>query len=414
MSETTVMQDKGHNRRVKDRLARHDPNSAFLHVGERVYTFGETLDRVEARQVDGLETLRPSPDFESVVDLIAVMSSGTAVLSQRDTPDIVVFDDAASVVFTSGSSGSPKGALLSRANWEAAAEASAAHLGHGPEDTWLLAMPLSHVAGLSIIVRSAFTGGSVRMLPGFDAVSYAAALHTVTMASVVPTMLQKVLEADGGPYRGLKAVLVGGGPIPRGLLEQAAVAGLPVLPTYGMTETCGQVATLSPGSPLDYKADPLPGVEFRIGERGRIELRGPMVSPGYVGGKSRSPGDWFVTDDAGTIDADGAIRVLGRLDEMIITGGENVAPIAVENVLRSFDGIDDVVVVGLESSDWGMEVCCLYSGSISVDELNKMVRKSLPVHERPRRVLKVDLIPLTGPGKPDRVQARELLRGFSR
>lgn len=407
------MQDKGHNRCVKDWMARHDPDSAFLYVGERVYTFGETLDRVEARHVDGLEILAPSLDVESVVDLIAVMSSGTAVVSRRNVPNVEVSDEVSCVLFTSGSSGPPKGVQLSGDNWKAAAEASAAHLGHGPEDTWLLAVPLNHVAGISIIVRSAFTGGSVRMLPGFDAASFAASLRDVTMASVVPTMLQKVLEADPGPYRGLRAVLVGGGPIPRGLLEQAVAAGLPVLPTYGMTETCGQVATLSPGSELDYKAHPLPGVEFRLGERGRIEVRGPMVSPGYAAGPRRSPGDWFETDDAGAIDIDGAIRVSGRLDDVIITGGENVSAAAVEDALQSFDGVDDAVVVGLESSDWGMEVGCLFTGTMSVDEVIRSAGDSLAVHERPRRLLKVDQIPLTGLGGPDRTVARDLLEGSS-
>ena len=226
------------------------------------------------------------------------------------------------------------------ANLEAAARASLRHLGHGPQDRWLLCLPLHHVAGLSILVRSAFAGGSVELQEGFSPKAAATAMRGgVTMVSMVPTMLLRTLDHDPGPYRDLRAVVLGGGPIPDGLLERAAAAGIPALPSYGMTETFGQVATLRPGSLPERRAHPLPGIEMRIEPDGRIALAGAQVSPGYAGEPDRSD-RWFVTNDRGEIDREGAVRVLGRSDAVIVSGGENVNPQVIET--RS-SGAGDVV-----------------------------------------------------------------------
>ncbi|MGH8870875.1 MAG: AMP-binding protein [Acidimicrobiia bacterium] len=391
-----------------DWLKRHDADRVFIETPEERWTFGETVTAIEERPVDGTEVVRPWPYFSSVVDVLALMSKGSAVIVAEDAPELGSIDTrgAASVVFTSGSSGGPKGARLTRENWEAAAVASAKHLGHGPDDTWLLAMPLHHVAGLSVVIRSAYSGGSVRMLPGFDPVSFANELHSgVTMASVVSTMLTRLLESDPGPYAGLRAVLVGGGPIAGGLLERAAAAGLPVLPTYGMTETCGQVATLKPGSPLENKAHPLPGVELRIEPEGTIALRGPMVSPGHVDEPDRGRGDWLLTGDLGWLDEEGALRVTGRADMMILSGGENIDPGVVEAALGRVPGVDAVLVVGVPSEVWGMEVACLYVGDASPTRIESYLRDRLPGLMIPKRWLRVEALPVTPMGKPDRAGA---------
>ncbi len=388
-----------------DWLRAHDPGRVFIETPEARMTFGEAVAAIEQRRVVGTEVLRPWPYLSSVVDLLAVMSKGSAVIVADETSDLGLIDPggAASVIFTSGSSGGPKGVRLSRENWGVAVEASEEHLAHGPEDTWLLAMPLHHVGGLSIVLRSAHAGGIVRMLPGFDPAVFAAELKRgTTMASVVPTMLARVLDADPGPYHDVRAVLVGGGPIPDEILERGAAAGLPVLPTYGMTETAGQVATLRPGSPVENKAHPLPGVELRIEPDGRIAIRGKMVSPGYVGQPDRGPEEWLVTGDLGEIDPDGALRVIGRADMVIVTGGENVDPEMLEAAVARVPGVEAAVVVGIPSRTWGMEVVCLYAGDAVPMFVESRLRATLPGFMIPKRWLRVESIPLTSIGKPDR------------
>lgn len=386
-------------------MRRADLARPFLHAGDQTWSYGEAVAEVEARGATAPRLIRPSLTPGSVFDLIAAVSGGGATVVGPE-PEVDEPGDSALVVFTSGTSGRPKGVRLTLGNLEAAAAASSQHLGHDADDVWLLAMPLNHVGGISIVVRQAYTGGSITMLPGFDAVSFAGAMRgRVTMVSVVPTMLTRLLEE--GPFHGLRAVLVGGGPIPEGLLERAAAAGMPVLPTYGMTETFGQVATLRPESPLRRKAHLLPRMEARVDEAGRIALRGPQVSPGYLGEPDR--GDpWFVTNDIGEMDDEGALRIHGRADTMIITGGENVSPERVEAVIGEHPGIDDVVVFGVPDTEWGARVEAFYVGDLSPAELVEHVAARLPGHMVPKRFIRVQEIPRTSIGKPDRAVAAEL------
>lgn len=387
-------------------LRRNDPEQVFLRGPEGTWTYREALAEVEERLNPAprlsIVTLRP----ESVFELIAGISSGgITVVGPKPEATRPFASDL--VVFTSGTTGAPKGVRLTEINLTAAAAASVEHLGHGAEDDWLLAMPLHHVGGISIVVRQAYTGGSITMLPEFDAATFARAMkRQVTMVSVVPTMLARLVEF--GPFSGLRAVLVGGGPIPSGLLESAAEAGLPVLPTYGMTETFGQVATLRPGAPLAYKTHPLPGVEFRTDRGGRIAVKGPQVSSGYAGESDR-PDPWFITNDLGEIDAEGALRVLGRTDTVIVTGGENVNPERVESVLRAHEEVNEAVVVGVPDAEWGERVVCVFTGTADVEELRVWVADRLPPFMVPKRFVPVDSIPRTALGKPDRSAVGALL-----
>jgi O-succinylbenzoic acid--CoA ligase len=359
-----------------------------------------------------MELLRPRLDVGSVVDLLAVVSTGCAVVIGPDVevPRGVDPQGAATVVFTSGTTGAAKGVRLTRANWEAAASASQQHLGNDSNDVWLLAMALHRVGGIAIVLRSAFAGGTVRMLSRFDPAEFVAALRSgVTFASVVPTMLKRILDINPGPYRGVRGVLVGGGPIPAGLLERASDAGLRVLPTYGMTETCGQIATLRPGSPVERKAHPLPGVELRIERDHRIAVRGRMVSSGYLGEPDREPGSWFVTGDLGELDPDGALRVLGRADHLIVSGGENIDPEVIEAYLNQIAGVEAALVVGVASAEWGTEVACVYVGGLEQAVVEARLRERLTGRLIPKRWLRVDTLPMTDLGKPDRDQAIRLL-----
>lgn len=410
MSETTNREDKGQNRAVIDWLSRTDAERPFLITSEGAYSYGLTASEVRSRLSSEPKVLRPRLDPGSVFDILAGIAGGGAIVADPhlDVADAGGVGEAALVVYTSGSSGPPKGVRLTTSNLEAAARSSVEHLGHGENDTWLLAMPLTHVGGLSILVRSAYAGGSVRMLEGFDVAEVSRSMKTdVTMVSVVPTMLSRLLEHDPGPYRGLRAVLVGGGPIPEGLLQRAADAGLPVLPTYGMTETFGQIATLRPDARLDRSAHPVPGAEVRIMADGRIAVRGAQVSPGYLGEPDRVS-DWLETSDLGEIDAKGALRVLGRSDTLIVTGGENVDPGAVEAEVTAAPGVRESMVVGVPHEEWGTAVACLYVGDADTEEVASWARRRLPGHMVPKMWKRVEEIPRTPLGKPDRSAAAQL------
>lgn len=336
----------------------------------------------------------PGP-VERVDDLDGPPDEGVGVDPGRDH----------SIVFTSGSGGRPKGVRLTWSNLEAAAAASASHLRHGEDDRWLAVLPLSHVGGLSILLRSARQRAAVILEPSFSAERSAGFLRDgeASLASLVPAMLRRILDTDPGPYRGVRAVLLGGGPTPRGLPEEAADAGLPVLPTYGMTETAAQIATaplddgLHPGSRLR----PLPGVELRVGPDGRIRVRGAMVSPGEVDGPERRSEEWYVTGDIGELD-DGGLVVHGRADDVIVSGGENVHPTEVEAVLSSHPGVDAVVVVGVPDPRWGEAVCAVWEGPAGPGDLERLARLRLAGYKIPRRWLRVERLPRAGIDKPDR------------
>lgn len=384
-------------------LHRVDPDRVFLRAGEETVSYGQALAEIESRSSTAPRLIQPSLAPESIFEVLAGIAGGGATVVGPQ-PETTEADDTDLVVFTSGTTGRPKGVRFSMLNLTAAASSSAEHLGHGPDDDWLLAMPLHHVSGLSIVVRQAYAGGSMTILPGFEATGFARAMKSgVTMVSVVPTMLRRLL--DHGPFSGLRAVLVGGGPIPVGLLEEAAERGLPVLPTYGMTETFGQVATLRPDAPLEYKVHPLPDVDIRTGPDARIAVKGPQVSPGYLGRPDR-PDPWFVTNDLGEIEDDGAIRILGRADTLIVTGGENVSPERIEAVVRAHPDVDEAVVVGVEDPEWGQALVCVYEGADA--DLSEWVSERVPGFMVPKRWVRVGAIPRTSIGKPDREAAAAL------
>ena len=406
-----MTEDKGQNHLVNDWLVNGDQNDTFLITPEGTVTYRRVFDVIDVSVTGRTTVLFPEPDIGSVLAIFAAISDGPLILKPRQGwIDTGIPESVMTLLFTSGTTGNPKAVPLTAANWEAAVGASADHLDHTAGDEWLSAMPLHHVGGLSVLFRAAYVGGRVRMLPRFDAAEFADALSDgVTFASVVPTMLRRILELDDRSYGGLKAVLIGGGPIPPGLLEEAWGRGIPALPTYGMTETCAQVATLRPGSRLAYRVDPLPAVEVRVEPDGRIALRGPQVFAGYLGEERRDPDHWFVTADLGRLHDDGSLQVLGRADEVIVTGGENVDPAAVEAVLFQMDGVEAVMVVGTPSEEWGNEVVCLYTGTVTEAELDRWAKDRLEPPQVPKKWTKVEQIPTTSLDKPDRTAGRALL-----
>ncbi len=325
------------------------------------------------------------------------------------------------VVFTSGSEGASRPVVLTGANVAAAAAGSQSRLGNGAADRWLCVLPLHHVGGLSILWRSARESGAVVLERSFDEDRMAALLSSgeVTLASLVPVMLSRVLRVHGGPYRGLSAVLVGGGTVDPGLLQRAREAGIPALQTYGMTETASQVATGIPGDtgPRSLTAGwPLQGFEIRLtaldgtevlpGSAGRIEVRGPALSPGYLDGPTRRPGEWLRTGDLGVLDSDGYLTVLGRADEVVVSGGENIHPAEVAAVLRMHPSVADAEVRGQPDPEWGQIVVAEVVGQSGqapdLGELERFARARLAGFKVPKRWVVVPAIDRSEMGKRPR------------
>jgi o-succinylbenzoate---CoA ligase len=298
------------------------------------------------------------------------------------------------LVYTSGTSGTPRGVSLSHANFAASAFASAWNLGVDPYDRWLCVLPLFHVGGLSILTRSAIYGTAALIAP-FEVEPVKAALEDgeITLASLVPTMLRRLADAGLESAPALRAALLGGGPVPRDLLAWAAERELPVLQTYGMTETCSQVAT---AAATDAAARPLPGVELSISGAGELLVRGPMVSRGALAADG-----WLHTGDRGRIDADGSLTVEGRLKDVIVTGGENVACAEVERVLEDHPAVVEAAVIGVPDTEWG-EVVTAYvvlANGVADADLIEHCRQQLAAYKAPRAIHTVESLPRNAAGK---------------
>jgi len=322
--------------------------------------------------------------------------------------------DAAAVLFTSGSTGAARGVVLSRGALIAAADASARHLGWRDDDRWLVALSLAHAGGLSIVVRCLAARRPIALCDGeFDRGAVAAQLERCTLASLVPTQLAALLDDPAWrPPPRLRAVLLGGAAAPPALLALAAARGVPFLTTYGMTESLGQLAT----APPDRAGDPgaplvaLPGVAFDAGTAAApapITVRAAMLATCYLDGAPIAPA--FTTADLGFV-ADGALHVAGRRDHVIITGGENVHPAAVEAALAATPGVRAACAFGIPDQRWGQIVGAALVVDAAFDAAAAAAhwRAALPGHARPRRIAICAALPVLPSGKVDRRAAAAL------
>lgn len=324
-------------------------------------------------------------------------------------------DRTLAVVYTSGTRGTPRGARLSRSAFVASAAAHTQNLGWRSEDRWLLCMPPAHVGGLSIITRSLIARRAVVLSPGpFEPGEVMRLMddERVTLLSVVPTMLRRMLAANDPswtPNEELRAVLVGGAPMPESLRRRAQDRAVPVLATYGCTEACSQVTSQSAEqSGSAGSGAPLAGIEVRVHD-GEIQVRGAVLMDGYVGedrsGEPWAPDGWLRTGDFGAFLPDGQLIVRGRLDDLIVTGGENVAPLEIEAWLETVPGVAAACVFSQPSDEWGQEVVAALvteEARFSVDAFRKQLQAELAPHKRPKRICLLDSLPMNRSGKVDR------------
>ncbi len=324
----------------------------------------------------------------------------------------VVEDDPAVIVSTSGSTGQPKGVVLSRAAITASAAATHDHLG-GPGD-WVLALPTHYVAGLMVWARALVAGTRVAVaqpdLRDLDRV--AATVSEPRYLSVVSTQLVRALNnpATAQALTGFAAVLLGGGPVDPTLRRRAAELGVNVVSTYGMSETCGGCV---------YDGLPLPGVQVEVLPDERVAIAGAVLFSGYrlrddltatalVGGALR-------TQDRGRWQ-DGRLAVLGRMDDVVISGGLNVDLAAVERRAQEWPVVDgrELVVLGVADDEWGTQIVAVSDGDGSIADLREFLLGSMPAYAAPRRLVRLDPLPRTSSGKVDRQAIRSLLTKGSR
>lgn len=324
------------------------------------------------------------------------------------------------LIFTSGTTGKPKAVKLSVGNFFHSANASAYRLGVNPQDNWLCTLPLYHVGGLSILLRSCLYGTALTLHQEFNVEAVKGELESghITLVSLVPTQLYRLLKTDFKPHPNLRLVLLGGAAASEELLKEARARHLPIATTYGLTEACSQVATALPeqafakpatvGKPLLFsKVKVLDDEEQSVGagELGNVWIRGPNVMQGYLGQKESAENDWFNTGDLGYFDDEGDLFIVQRRSDLIVTGGENVYAAEVESVLRKHDAVAEVAVLGLPDPEWGQRVAAVIvlqssgdSGAVQ-EALEHLCLEHLASYKRPRAYRFVDVLPLTPSGK---------------
>jgi o-succinylbenzoate---CoA ligase len=321
------------------------PGAAFavaLHATQRLGALAVPIDlRLTADE-------RPAGDV--TVDEQHPLEGG-AELPPAPAPAGHELGRPAILVHTSGTSGAPKPVGLTYGNWLWSALGSGVALGVAREERWLCTLPLSHVGGLSILMRSAIYATTALVHARFetDRVLHALRHDGVTVVSLVPTTLARLLDAGLRDPPALRCALIGGGPVAPELLRRARDAGVPVAQTYGLTEACSQVTTARPGDEQPDAGPPLFCTRVRIAGDGEILVAGPTLASARAGG-------WHPTGDLGDLDGDGRLRVTGRKADTIVTGGENVAPTEVEAVLAEHPAVAEAAVHARPDHDWGEAV----------------------------------------------------------
>ncbi len=361
--------------------------------------YGETLAGSAARSVEA----------HAALDAVAAATLASAIGVDSDA--------IATILYTSGTTGRPKGVVLTHGNHEASARASRERLGLRRDDRWLSVLPLHHVGGLSIVMRSVLDGTPLVLHPRFDpmAVRHALAHDGITLLSLVPTMLHRLLEEAGNDPApaSLRCVLIGGAALAPELAARARARGWPIAPTYGLTEAASQVATATPDDSTDPGVGtPLSGTRVRIADpdadgRGEINVSGPTIMRGYFrdddATRTAIRDGWLHTGDVGRLDADGRLEVFDRRSDVVISGGENVYPTEVESVLLGHPAIAEAAVYGVADAEWGRRVQAAVviraGAAFDADAVRAWCRERLAGYKIPRAIVPVPALPRTASGK---------------
>ncbi|TWT08508.1 o-succinylbenzoate--CoA ligase [Planococcus sp. CPCC 101016] len=421
-------------------LAKSNPESIFvmygcLHLGCEMVMLNERLAQAElAYQIDdsavahilAADLLKDKVDVSGVILFSEIEAAAPAEFEPQKQ---WMQDRTISIMYTSGTTGSPKGVRQTAENHFSSAVSSALNIGIAPEDVWLCSVPLFHISGFSILMRSLIYGMGVRLHEKFDAKQSAEEIcrGKVTYMSLVGVMLERVLanveEASMQASPQFKAILAGGGPIPVGYIKRAEKSGIPVLQTYGMTETSSQTTTLqsadaerkigSSGKPLFLYQVRIDGTE-KPGENGEILIHGPQVTPGYIGKfaerKVQEDG-WLHTGDIGYLDEEGFLFVVDRRSDLIVSGGENVYPAEIEKVLLAHPAVREAGVCGAPDEKWG-EVPVAYlvlNKEISEEELLTFCRGQIASYKVPKSLSFVEELPRNASNKLLRRELRKWL-----
>lgn len=370
------------------------PGPRWMDLVHEVWAAGAAVLPVDSRL--------PAPETESHLRLarptVVVTDHDGEPVARRRADGVPVDEGVTLVVHTSGTAGDPKLVQFDRRAIDGAVAASTLALEATPRDRWLCCLPLAHVGGMLVLLRGVLLEAPVTVHPSFDP-ALVGAERGVAFVSVVPRMLRRLLDARVN-LRRFRAILVGGAHLTPDLRVRAERVGARVIETYGLTESCGGVV---------YDGLPLPGVEMRVNDDGGIELRGPVCMLGYRFDDHATKGaftddGWLRPGDAGEIDAEGRLHVVGRIDDLINTGGEKVWPQEVEAVLREHPEVAEVGVGGRLDAEWGQRVVAFVvprdtSAPPALDELRDHVAGRLGRHKAPRELVLVDELPRTFSGK---------------